>query len=332
MCDDVIPNGCWWIIMVYGSSCWNDIKWPDWTLWVQALKSDAGSRGSPSPVHDSDGFSVQFNPLNNWISTEVLQHVWNDPCKCITVAACCSRVVCSIFALVFQVLSIISQGSVASSPMQKVIDNGSAARKAGAHWMCPFWGRMTWMDMNGKSFGHAFLFFHSCFYALNRCLGGCWGVQNRVSRMGRGAWRNSNWNWSKSRLTAEFDTSTQALTNSNQQSLNLNLSKHLNFTGHYTLFYKFVYRFLTNLSVFLSVPCGTCSPQDRAEAYFGSELEMASSVASKDCAFLLFPRHLPTNDYCGVCVFGALKFKDSCLCFGNLGKQPTILVHSTLGW
>lgn len=130
---------------------------------------------------------------------------------------------------------------------------------------------------------------------------------------------------------AEFDTSTQALTNSNQQSLNLNLSKHLNFTGHYTLFYKFVYRFLTNLSVFLSVPCGTCSPQDRAEAYFGSELEMASSVASKDCAFLLFPRHLPTNDYCGVCVFGALKFKDSCLCFRNLGKQPTILAHSTLG-
>lgn len=203
MCDDVIPNGCWWIIiMVYGSSCWNDIKWPDWTLWVQALKSDAGSRGSPSPVHDSNGFSVQFNPLNNWISTEVLQHVWNDPFKCITVAAYCSRVVCSIFALVFQVLSIISQGSVASSPMQKVIDNGSAARKAGAHWMCPFWGRMTWMDMNGISFGRAFLFFHSCFYALNGCLGGCWGVQNGVSRMGRGAWRNSNWNWSKSRLTA----------------------------------------------------------------------------------------------------------------------------------
>ena len=160
-CDDVIPNGCWWIIMVYGSSCWNDIKWPDWTLWVQALKSDAGSRGSPSPVHDSDGFSVQFNLLNNWISTEVLQHVWNDPCKCITVAACCSRVVCSIFALVFQVLSIISEGSVASSPMQKVIDNGSAARKAGAHWMCPFWGRMTWMDMNGKSFGHAAMPFFS---------------------------------------------------------------------------------------------------------------------------------------------------------------------------
>jgi len=43
----------------------------------QALKSDAGSRGSPSPVHDSDG-------------------------------------------------------SVASSPMQKVIDNGSAARKVDA--------------------------------------------------------------------------------------------------------------------------------------------------------------------------------------------------------
>ena len=56
-------------------------------------------------------------------------YIWDDLCGGIPVAYC-SRVVRSIFALVFQVLSMISQGSVASSPVQKVIGNGSAARKA----------------------------------------------------------------------------------------------------------------------------------------------------------------------------------------------------------
>lgn len=130
--------------------------------------------------------------------------------------------------------------------MQKVIDNGSAARKA-AHFICfPSFVAGDWKamahalnvsflrtnDMNGYesmvtllvmhffSFIPAFL----CPESLFR-----WMLRNTKRSFENGPRSLKKLELKLIQISADspaqFDTSTQALTNSNQQSLNLNLSK-----------------------------------------------------------------------------------------------------------